>query len=251
MIDLHCHILPGMDDGAASAEAAVEMVRLAAENGTTDIVATPHSNLRYRFEPAAVESAITELQAKLDAPVRLHYGCEMHLTPENVDRAIREPWYYTLGHRGYLLVEFCNNFVPRNSGQILRRLRAAGARPVIAHPERNPILRERAGEIAAWVGDGCLVQVTAQSLLGQFGRSAETAARNMLSGGLVHCVASDAHDPSHRPPLLQEARRMVAQEFGEESAHALFEKNPRAVLLGEGIAHGRMALAKKAWYSFW
>ncbi len=252
MIDIHSHILPGLDDGAASAAAAIEMLRLAAENGITDIAATPHSNERYSFSPDAVESAIAALRmaAGAGAP-RIHYGCEMHLTPENVDRAMREPWHFTLGHRGYLLVEFGNLFVPKNSGQILRRLRDAGARPVIAHPERNPILRERTADLEAWVEDGCLLQVTAQSLLGQFGRSAETAGMELVAEGLVHCVASDAHDPKRRPPLLGDAQRLVEGAFGADRARALFNDHPRAMLFGSAIPRGRTEVAKKVWYSLW
>lgn len=251
MIDLHCHILPGIDDGAASLEASLEMLRMAAESGTSDIAATPHANLRHRFEPLAVEAAVAELQLAAGKLPRIHYGCEMHLTPENIDRAIREPWHYTLAHRDYLLVEFCNQFVPKNTGKILRRLMDAGARPIIAHPERNPILRDRVKDVATWVEDGCLLQVTAQSLLGKFGRSAETAAMSLVADGLAHCVASDAHDPTYRPPVLREAIRLVEGAFGEEIAETLFEKNPRAVLFGETIPRGRSSVAKRAWYSIW
>src|SRR5688572_23814999 len=198
MVDIHSHVLPGLDDGAPNMEVALEMLRVASESGTTDIVGTPHASPQYRFDPIRVETALAELQKAAGSDTRIHYGCELHLTPENIDEALLAPRNYTIGHRGYLLVEFDNQFVPKTTAGILRRLRLAGARPVIAHPERNHVLRERMTELADWVDDGCLLQITAQSLLGQFGRSAEAASFEFIEQGLAHCVASDAHDTRRR-----------------------------------------------------
>src|ERR1051326_1945230 len=248
MIDIHSHILPGLDDGPGCMEDALEMLRLAAQHGPTEIVATPHADTRFRFEPVEVERRLMELRVASGADLRIHYGCEMHFTPENIECALRTPARYTIGHKGYLLVEFRNLLVPKSSAQILARLMAAGMRPIVAHPERNPILRQRMRELENWVTDGCLLQVTAQSLVGQFGRSAEEAGLDMVAGGLAHCVATDAHDVKRRAPVLDDACRLVEDMAGTETACRLFETNPRAILQGGPIVTGTK---KKTWYAIW
>src|SRR5438034_1349250 len=107
MIDIHSHILPGLDDGAHNLEDALAMMlRLAVEHGTTELVATPHANPQFRFDGAKVERCLAELREAAGAGPRIHYGCEMHLTPENIEEMLRTPSRYTIGHRGYVLVEF-------------------------------------------------------------------------------------------------------------------------------------------------
>jgi len=227
------------------------MLRMAAAHGTTEIIATPHADERYRFDAAAVEWRLAELRAAAGGILRIHYGCEMHLTPENLAAVMRAPAEYTIGHRAYLLVEFSNRLVPRNSREILARLMASGLRPIVAHPERNPILRERMPELERWVNDGCLLQVTGQALLGNFGGPAEEAALELLADGLAHCVASDAHDVAGRPPLLNEARRLVEDIAGAPEACRLFDENPRAIVNGAPIVQSRSEVRKKSWYTVW
>ena len=164
---------------------------------------------------------------------------------------MRQPSRYTIGHGGYVLVEFSNLLVPKTSGEILGRLTHAGARPVIAHPERNPLLRQRVAEVKQWVQQGCLLQVTAQSLLGRFGDAAKEASHSFVMQGLAHCVASDAHNSKSRPPALDEARRLVEELCGMEMARRLFEENPRAIVDGTPLEAGPVRVKKKAWYRFW
>jgi protein-tyrosine phosphatase len=248
MIDIHSHILPGLDDGARSMDDALDMLRMAAAAGTTDMVATPHASPPFRFDPDTVERAIADLQSAAGPSVRIHYGCELHMTLENMEDALRRPGQYSIGHAGYLLVEFSPLAVPRNSGEVLARLARAGLRPIVAHPERNPILRECLTELEEWTCHGCLLQVTAQSLLGRFGKSARGSSQVLIGRGLVHLVASDAHDPRHRPPVLDEAFREVADRSSEEIARRLFEENPRAVLDGLPVA---IVSRKKRWAALW
>ena len=172
MIDIHSHILHDLDDGARTFEESLEMVRIAAAAGTTEIVASPHANEEYRFEPETVEARIAELQTAAGASPVIHYGCDFHLTRENIEDALRSPGKYSIAHRGYLLVEFSDFLIPKSTGEIFAALLAAGMRPIITHPERNRLLRSRTDDLAAWVEQGCLIQVTAQSLLGRFGKSA-------------------------------------------------------------------------------
>jgi protein-tyrosine phosphatase len=245
VIDLHSHILWGLDDGARTLDDSLEMARMAAAAGTTDIVASPHSNNEYRFDPELVESRIAELQAAAGDSIRIHFGCDFHLTMENVEAALAAPDRFSIAHRGYLLVEFADFVIPRTTPEIFRRLLGAGMRPIVTHPERNPLLVKRIPELAQWVNLGCLMQVTAASLDGRFGREAKATAETMMRQGLVHVLASDAHDAKHRPPVLDGAWELVNKEYGAETARLLLEENPRAILAGVALPAGPMAVAKK------
>ena len=194
MIDIHSHILPGLDDGSKSLEESVAMLRQAAAAGTTDIVASPHANQDYAFDPLVVAQKIGELQAAAGETPRIHYGCDFHLTLENIEDALRSPGNYSINHRGYLLVEFSDFLIPKTTGQIFARMMQAGLRPIVTHPERNQLLQRRLPELEAWVAQGAHLQVTAQSLLGRFGKTAKKCAHELMGRGLVHFLASDAQE---------------------------------------------------------
>jgi protein-tyrosine phosphatase len=249
LIDIHSHVLPGIDDGAATIEVSLEMLRLAASHGTTDIVATPHANLEYSFDPGRNENLRAEIEASGPLGVRLHLGCDFHLSFENIEDALRRPRRYTIAQGRYLLVEFSDLVIFKTTSEIFGSLLGGGMIPVITHPERNLLLQQRAGELRDWVGMGCGVQVTAQSLLGDFGSKARRFAETLMDSGLVHVIASDAHDPKHRPPVLDRAREHVAGTWGERAAAILFSENPRAVLASApwvGVPEKR----KRKWFGF-
>jgi protein-tyrosine phosphatase len=247
MIDLHSHVLPGQDDGARTLEESLEMLRIAAASGTTDIVATAHANHQYAFDPAAVAYKLARLRDAAGPLPRIHYGCELHLTAENIAAATRSPPDYSIAQSGFLLIEFPDLQIPPNSQDILRRLIASGLRPILAHPERNPALQRNHRELKKWIDLGCAVQITAQSITGAFGAGARLAAANFLRRGLVHLVASDAHDTAHRPPALKEARGHVEDRFGAAAADLLFQANPAAILAGDAVS----ALPKQRWSLLW
>lgn len=231
MIDIHSHVLYGLDDGAEDLEASLEMLRAAAGSGTTDIVATPHASPEFEFQPEAAAARIAELQRIAPAP-RIHRGCEMHLTPENIAKALARPEAYSIDGNGYLLVEFADFFIPDSVDETFARMRAAGVTPVITHPERLEVLQRQIDCLARWTAAGCLVQVTALSLTGGFGRRAKASAEEMLARGLVSFVASDAHDARRRTPVLREAREWLVRNYGQQYADILLEENPRAALAG-------------------
>ncbi len=251
MIDIHSHVLAELDDGARTFDESVAMARMAAAAGTTDIVASPHSNDEFQFDPVKVEAKIAELQAALGNSPVIHYGCDFHLNLENLQDALSSPGKYSIDHRGYLLVEFSDHLIPKTTTEIFAALIASGMRPVITHPERNPLLRERLTDLEGWVSQGCLVQVTAQSLLGNFGKRAKAAADAMMHRGLVHILASDAHDLKHRPPLLQPAYDYVTEHYGRESAQRLCVANPQAILRGEPVESMATHTRNKRWFSLW
>ncbi|MBZ5577638.1 MAG: exopolysaccharide biosynthesis protein [Acidobacteriia bacterium] len=250
MIDIHSHILPGLDDGSSAMEESIAMLRMAAAFGTTDIVATPHANMQFAFDPADVERRIAELQEAAGDVVRIHYGCDFHLTPENIDDALRAPGKYSINHRGYLLVEFSDGFIPKTTGEIFTAMRNAGICPIVTHPERNRLLQKKIEDLEAWVEQGCCLQVTAQSLLGLFGTHAKEFSHTLMERRLVHFLASDAHDLKHRTTDLKPAWQYVEEHYGGDMARRLFIDNPQSALDGIPLTRVRSRGRKKSWFSF-
>lgn len=249
MIDIHTHVLPGLDDGSHSLEESLVMLRIAAEAGTTDLVASPHANLEYRFDAARVGEKLAELRAAGDGAVRLHSGCDFHFYFDNIQDALAHPAKYAINGKSYLLVEFPDLLVPRGTSEVFARLRQAGLTPIVTHPERNILLHSRLGELEQWVREGALVQVTAQSFFGRFGGEAKAVARDLMDRGLVHFVASDAHDAEDRAPRLDDAYDFVARRYGGDRAELLFQLNPRAVIEGEPLGpQPEPAAPRRPWW---
>lgn len=241
-----------MDDGARTLEDSLAMVRMAAEHGTTDLVATPHANPTYRFDPERIAERRAQIEAAAGLPLRLHTGCDFHLSFDNIQDALAHPAKYTIDHRNYLLVEFSDLLIFHNTAEIFERLSDAGMIPVITHPERNGLLRQRLERIEEWVENGARVQVTAQSVTGDFGRRARDFSRTLLDRGLVHVLASDAHDTEHRPPVLDTAYEWIARNYGEPLAGTLCITNPAAALAGDPmILPATVPAGSRKWYQVW
>jgi protein-tyrosine phosphatase len=253
MIDIHTHVLPGLDDGPRTLEESVEMLRLAAESATTDLVATPHANLQFQFDPARIEEKLAELRAAGGPSPRIHQGCDFHLYPVNIEDALAHPSKYTINGKRYLLVEFPDVLIAKNTSEVFAGLRGAGMVPIITHPERNFLLHSRMEALESWIATGCLVQVTAQSLLGRFGPEVRAFARHLMEQDLVHFIASDAHDAGDRTPRLDTAFDHVSRRYGKARAQFLFVENPRAVLSGEPLPQFPTAEGRppRRWYRFW
>jgi protein-tyrosine phosphatase len=250
LVDIHSHILYGLDDGARTLEDSVAMLRLAADSGTTDIVATPHANTEFAFDPSLIDARIAELQEAAGPLPRIHRGCDFHLTLENIQDALAHPPKYAINHLCYLLVEFSDLLIPRPTQEIFDRLQRAGLTPIVTHPERNGLLHTRLDQLQSWVENGALVQVTAGSLLGGFGRAAKSVATELMNRNLVHFIASDAHDPKHRTPVLRDAYQYVEQTWNPSLAKLLFTTSPQAVIDGQEIIllDPTPAPRKKKWY---
>jgi protein-tyrosine phosphatase len=228
MVDIHSHILPGLDDGSKNMEESVAMVKMAAAAGTTAIVATQHASAQFSFRPDAVERAAAELAVAVPE-VRIYTGCDFHLDFDNLQDAIANPRKYTINRKQYLLVEFPDMVTFTTTPQIFGELRRAGMIPIVTHPERNAFLQEKTDEMAAWVQEGAYIQITAQSFLGLFGRRSRASANDLMKRGLVHFIASDAHDLTHRTTRLRESFDCIAGKFGAGAAERVFERNPAAV----------------------
>lgn len=169
MIDIHNHVLYGMDDGSPDLETSLSMLRMAGQHGTMDTVASPHANLEYKYDPAVIAERKAALDAANDSGVRVHLGCDFHLQYENIEDALRQPRKYTIAGGPYLLVEFSDLLILKNTTQIFDDLLSAGMTSVMTHPERNQLLQQRLKDLSGWVEMGCSIQVTGQSLDGQFG----------------------------------------------------------------------------------
>jgi len=237
MIDVHCHILPGIDDGPESIETSIEMAETAIADGITHVVATPHASSEYHFDFARVRQVRDELQQRIGDRLMLATGCDFHLNPENLQALRANAAPFCINQRDYLLVEFNEYSIPPAMDQTLHEIQLLGLRPVITHPERNAILRQQTERLARWVRLGCFVQVTAGSLTGTFGPGAQKHAWRWLFEGMVHIVASDAHNTRGRPLQLMPAYAAVSEQAGEETARALLIENPKAALEGRDLPY--------------
>ncbi len=235
MIDIHCHILPGLDDGAETLEVACAMAEMAVADGISHVIGTPHASQAYRFVPDLVRARREEIQARFEGRLTIATGCDFHLNFENLQDIRENPARYTLNQGNYLLVEFADYSIPSSLDQALHELQLQGLNPVITHPERNPLIRSQPERLLRWLRQGCSVQVTGQSLLGKFGRAAQDVAEQWLDAGAVHFLASDAHNTTTRPLRLKETFDHVAKMRGKEIARALLIDNPLAALEGRPL----------------
>jgi protein-tyrosine phosphatase len=236
VIDIHCHILPCLDDGSKSWDITLEMCRIAVADGIKHIVATPHANEQYSYNRNEVRERIIELDRQVGAQLQFSIGCDFHLSYDNIEDAIAHPQKYTIAAKQYLLVELSDFFVPSQMSEVFFRLMTAGMIPIITHPERNPNLQRQPEPIFDWVKAGCLVQLTASSLTGRWGAEARSVSMLLLKENAVHVLATDAHDTKHRPPVLSEAREFIARGFGQLLAQALVEENPEAIINGRPLS---------------
>ena len=237
MIDLHCHILPGIDDGAPDVEASVEMAGEAVRGGTTVMVATPHVNARYRNEPEAISRLVDELNivlAQRDIPLTVVPGAEVALDrlPDLTDEALAD---LCMGSGPYLLVESPYGDRADSLEEALFALQLRGLRPMLAHPERCPAFQRDADRLSTVVERGILCSITAGSMAGRFGTRARRLAVEMLRDGLVHDVASDAHDGFSRGPGLAAGFREAEADLpGIASQMEWFTRAaPTALLAGK------------------
>lgn len=253
-IDVHCHILPGLDDGPGTMADAVAMAALAVADGVVTVVATPHvypglyENTRQSIEPALVRLQAELQQAGLQLEVL--GGAEYFLEPGLLERLVEEKVLFLNRESRSLLVEFPALQVPAYAESLFHELFLAGIRPVIAHPERNPEL-VHGDLLERLVRRGALLQLTAASLIGRMGRSVQKAAEELLARGIVHLVASDAHSCRGRTPQPGAAAQKVAAMWGEGVARRLFCENPGRLLKGEDVAAVRLPGGGRAPGSWW
>ena len=252
MIDIHSHFLPGLDDGAKTMADAVAMLEAAAADGTTCIVGTPHSNYEYEFSVSRNLELAAELQAKMGDRIRLMTGCDFHLSYENLEQVREDPSRFTVNQGRYLLTEFATHHIPPGIENQFHQLRLMKLIPVITHPERIPaLIEERFDLLIKLVSMGCPVQITGGAITGRFGELAQGTCRTLIESGFAHFVASDAHDTVNRHPGLSGPRAVVAEEYGEEVAEALFVSNPLAAVESRPLPYWPEQPAPKPRRRFW
>jgi len=237
MVDIHCHILPGLDDGADTLETSIQMAETAIAEGVTHIVGTPHANSHYKFDPEIIRQRRDELQAAVGGRLKLATGCDFHLSFDNLQDLEKNHLKYTINQKNYLLVEFDEFSIPPSMDETMHHLHLIGLSPIITHPERNAMLRAKPERMYRWLHQGSYVQITAQSILGRFGTSAQQLAEQWLNEDRVHFVASDAHNMKSRPLQLRDAFDAVAKRRGEQVALALFRDNPLAAFEGRSLPY--------------
>ncbi len=238
MIDLHTHILPGLDDGAADMRASLAMARRAAEDGVRTIVATPHVNFRYEFDYSEIGRLVRALNDFLErenCPVTILPGAEIDLA-RLTEIAPTDLSHLTLAGGRSLLVESPYGPAPGALDQILYDTQVRGYRPVLAHPERSPVFHSDVDRLQRLVDSGILCSITAGSLVGAFGSTVRRFTSRLLRDGLVHDIASDAHDADRRPPLLGAALQSASSELrGLTQQGSWYTRDaPKAIL--EGLA---------------
>lgn len=234
MIDIHNHVLPFVDDGAQSVEVAIEMCRIAHRDGITHLVATPHANFKYNYDRDAYLARLAELQRQVPE-INLMLGCDLHLSFENFEDAIANPKRYAIGNTRYVLIEFSDFGVPRSILDSLDQMHRAGMVTIVTHPERNLVLRSRFDLLQELANLGSILQITANSLTGFWGEEVRRCAEKLLINGLVRILASDAHDPRRRPPVLSKARAIAAKMIGAEAANRLVNDYPSRVIADQLI----------------
>jgi protein-tyrosine phosphatase len=237
MVDIHCHILPGLDDGPDSLDESVRMAEMAIADGITHVVGTPHANAEYAFDFDLVQQRRNELQEKVGDGLKLATGCDFHLSFENLQDISTDKTKYTINQKTYLLIEFADFAIAPGMDDTLHHLQMLGLSLIITHPERNRLIRSQQDRLRRWLHQGCYVQVTAGSLLGKFGRGAQKDAEQWLEQDMVHFVASDAHSIAGRPLQLREAYRAIVERHGKSVAEALFHDNPLAAFEGRPLPY--------------
>lgn len=240
MIDLHMHILPGLDDGAEDPYDSVEMAQMAISSGTDIIVATPHCNnprgyvnfFSERYVEVFEETKALFQKERL--PIRLLPGMEAFATWDLPELLVNGK-VMTLNQSRYLLMEFDFGEDPDFAYAVLDRVEAVGAKPVIAHVERYDFIQDHPQIIYEWREKGYIIQVNKGSFDGRFGRRARHCAYSLMDHGLVNVIASDAHSAVSRTPYMKDTYRMLRDEYPEKYLQVLFEENPRRICMDRPI----------------
>jgi protein-tyrosine phosphatase len=242
MIDIHAHILPGVDDGARSWEQSLEMAQMAVNDGIRVMVATPHLfsgrtiDLGQLNDKETILRYVAQLRQKLSEatiPLEIIPGCDFPLGFESL-KLLDAGRVMTINDANrYLLLELPDSSLPPATEETCFHLRSKGITPIITHPERHLILQEMPQKLKRLIDLGCLVQMTGNSLTGWFGRRVKKISRQFVKLGYIHLLATDTHDPKRRPPVLSSAVTELSRLIGEKRARAMVHDLPEKIIAGE------------------
>lgn len=253
MIDIHTHILPGIDDGSEVMKDSIRMARIAYESGTDTLIVTPHCNIENMFENYYDEKLVErfcefekEVQ-KENIPLKIHLGMEIYGT-EEVPDLLQRGKLTTLNQSKYLLIEFSFRKDLLLIDFLINEITCLGLVPIIAHPERYPYVQKHPDIVYEWIDQGCLMQINKGSIMGNFGFSARNTAMYLLEYGLVDFVASDSHSPLQRTPDLSKVYQFLRSKYSDDYAKVLFEDNPRCVIENHKIINSHKRRITKYQY---
>ncbi|PHS12310.1 MAG: capsule biosynthesis protein CapC [Kangiella sp.] len=235
MIDIHSHLIPNIDDGSDTLEESLTLLKMAADDGITRMVLTPHIHLgRYINTRTSIQFEYTKLKravADKGINIELAFAAEVRLDSEIIALVEEKdiPLFGPYDNKQYLLLELPHGHIPVGTTRLIEYLISLNIVPIIAHPERNRELLKAPVKITQIARSGCLFQITAGSIVGKFGAKCEALAIEYLEQGFAFAVATDAHNVKHRPPILSDARRRVVKLLGESIAQDLFYNNPNKI----------------------
>ncbi len=238
-IDIHSHIIPGVDDGSRDMETSLAMLQMAAENGTTDIIATPHViDVSTTLTWDSIRRKVEELQKEADArniPITIYPGAETELNWDLLELIRKDRSAFCLAGSRYLLMEMPSLMLPPHLDDIIYELQVMDIVPVLAHPERQMQLMEKPETLLALLQKGCLAQCNGHSLTGVFGPMAHKKAKLLFQNNMVAFMGSDAHNLRHRNTNMQEARETIIQHWGETVAEEVFVTRPNYILENKAL----------------
>ena len=254
-VDIHCHLLPGIDDGAKSWEESLAMARMAVADGIETIVVTPHQLGGFaQNHGAAIREQTEELSGRLaehEIPLVVLPGADVRIESGMIGLVRQGEVLSLADHRRHILLELPHEiYVPLD--RLLPELKAAGMVGILSHPERNAGIMANPAIVGPLVDAGCLMQITAGSLLGTFGPLSQSVAERLATEGLVHFVSTDAHGLKSRRPQLSGAHQRMAELVGPVLADQCCCHNPAAVAAGRPVACGRSAVkpARGGWFGW-
>lgn len=248
MLDLHCHILPGVDDGAKTIDDSIEMAKLAVNEGITHVLATPHhKNRNWNNEKEKVIHLVNELQNELNElglPLTIFPGQEVRIYGEIIQDIEEDNILFTDEQNQYLLIEFPTQNIPTYTERLFYDLESNGITPIIVHPERNREILEHPNRLKSLVDKGALAQLTAASYTGGFGKQIQKLSDQLLEANLVHFFASDAHNVTNRSFHMREAYEKLEKDFGKETLKT-FQQTTKDLLNGDTVIAPTASLVKK------
>lgn len=253
MIDLHCHILPRIDDGAQTIDDSIKMAQKASADGIRTILCTPHYTYQYQNTRADIQEAVKLLQKEFhqrEIPIRLVAGQEIRLTGELLEQMDQELIQFIDHDHRYLLIEFPYNEVPMYALPLLKKVVDRGCQPIIVHPECNEGLIKNPNQLLSFLDIGCLAQMTAPSVVGVYGKTVEKTAHKMLEHQMVQMLASDAHRLEDRNFYLKEAYQWIEERYDHRMVRK-FQHTAKKILKGEPIQpKGYQPIQKKKFWIF-
>lgn len=238
MIDIHCHILPQVDDGSKSLEESIEMAKIAQSEGIKKIINTSHYHPDFKYKSGEeLKKIVKDFNEKLkmeNIDIEVLLGNELYFTDDLLCN-FEELEFYSLNNSKYILVEFSPNNFPKNLVDIVYELKLKNYVPILAHVERYPKVQENPNIIYDCINEGALIQINGSSIIGKNGKEAEKVSKIFLENNMVHFIGTDAHSSTKRRPLIKDVYEYISKEYGQEKAKKIFKENQQYILENKDI----------------